>query len=89
MDSVYSTNAAGLGLGTAASADVGVCATNVADVSLADLRYVRTSATANTTSSVETLIVEARKSLKVGTSARAYNPITTLTDAASIAVDFA
>ena len=45
--SVYSTNAAGLGLGTAASADIGVCATNVADVSLADLRYVRTSATSS------------------------------------------
>jgi hypothetical protein len=41
--SVFATNAKGLGLGTAASADIGVCATNVADVSLADLRYVRTS----------------------------------------------
>ncbi len=45
--SVYSTNAVGLGLGTAASADIGVCATNIADVSLADLRYVRTSATSS------------------------------------------
>ena len=85
--SVYSTNAAGLGLGTAASADIGVCATNIADVSLADLRYVRTSVTANTTVRGD-FVVEAG-SLKIGTSARAYNPITTLTDAASITSDFA
>jgi len=85
--SVFATNAKGLGLGTAASADIGVCATNVADVSLADLRYVRTSVTANTTVRGD-FVVEAG-SLKVGTSARAYNPITTLTDAASITSDFA
>ena len=85
--SVYSTNAAGLGLGRAASADIGVCATNIADVSLADLRYVRTSVTANTTVRGD-FVVEAG-SLKVGTSARAYNPITTLTDAASITNNFA
>jgi len=85
--SVWSINAAGLGLGTAASADIGVCATNIADVSLADLRYVRTSVTANTTVRGD-FVVEAG-SLKIGTSARAYNPITTLTDAASITSDFA
>ena len=85
--SVFSTNATGFGLGTAASADIGVCATNIADVSLADLRYVRTSVTANTTVRGD-FVVEAG-SLKVGTSARAYNPITTLTDAASITSDFA
>jgi len=85
--SVWSTNAKGFGLGTAASADIGVCATNIADVSLADLRYVRTSVTANTTVRGD-FVVEAG-SLKVGTSARAYNPITTLTDAASITSDFA
>jgi len=85
--SVYATNAVGLGLGTAASADIGVCATNIADVSLSDLRYVRTSVTANTTVRGD-FVVEAG-SLKVGTSARAYNPITTLTDAASITSDFA
>ena len=84
--SVYSTNAAGLGLGTAASADIGVCATNIADVSLGDLRYVRTSATSS--------IVGANLNIKqgqliVGTSSRAYNPITTLTDATSITSDFA
>jgi hypothetical protein len=83
--SVYSTNAAGLGLGTAASADIGVCATNIADVSLADLRYVRTSATSTIVAS--DLHIK-QGSLIVGTSSRAYNPILTLTDAASIAVDF-
>ena len=84
--SVYSTNAAGLGLGTAASADIGVCATNVPDVSLADLRYVRTSATSTIIAS--DLHIK-QGSLIVGTSSRAYNPILTLTDAASITSDFA
>ena len=84
--SVYSTNAAGLGLGTAASADIGVCTTNVPDVSLADLRYVRTSATSTIIAS--DLHIK-QGSLIVGTSSRAYNPILTLTDAASITSDFA
>ena len=84
--SVWSTNAKGLGLGTAASADIGVCATNIADVSLADLRYVRTSATSTIIAS--DLHIKQGK-LIVGTSSRAYNPITTLTDAASITSDFA
>ena len=84
--SVYSTNASGLGLGTAASADIGVCATNIADVSLADLRYVRTSATSTIIAS--DLHIK-QGSLIVGTSSRAYNPILTLTDAASITSDFA
>ena len=85
--SIWGTNAAGLGFGTAASADIGVCAANIADVSLSDLRYVRTSVTVATTVRGD-FVVEAG-SLKVGTSARAYNPITTLTDAASITSDFA
>ena len=85
--SVFATNTKGLGFGTAASADVGTGTTNVPDVSIADVRYVRSSVTANTTVRGD-FVVEAG-SLKVGTSARAYNPITTLTDAASIAVDFA
>ena len=84
--SVYSTNASGLGLGTAASADIGVCATNVPDVSLEDLRYVRTSATSTIIAS--DLHIK-QGSLIVGTSSRAYNPILTLTDAASITSDFA
>ena len=85
--SVWSTNTAGSGNGTAASRDVGVCATNIADVSLGDLRYVRTSVTVNTTVRGD-FVVEAG-SLKIGTSARAFNPITTLTDAASITSNFA
>jgi len=85
--SVWSTNAVGLGFGTAASADIGVCANNVPEVSAADLRYVRTSVTTDTT--IRGNISYEAGSLKVGTSARAYNPITTLTDAASITNDFA
>ena len=85
--SVFATNTKGLGFGTAASADVGTGTTNVPDVSIADVRYVRTSVTANTTVRGD-FVVEAG-SLKVGTSARAFNPITTLTDAASITVNFA
>ena len=85
--SVFATNTQGLGFGTAASADLGTGADNVAVVSANDLRYPRVSVTANTTLRGD-LNIEAG-SLKVGTSARAYNPITTLTDAASIAVDFA
>jgi hypothetical protein len=85
--SVYPTNAKGLGLGTAASADIGTGGENVAKVSVADLRYVRTSVTTAVT--VRGDISYEAGSLKVGTSARAYNPITTLTDAASIAVNFA
>jgi hypothetical protein len=84
--SVFGTNATGLGFGTAASADIGVCATNIADVSLSDLRYVRTSATSSIVAS--DLHIK-QGSLIIGTSSRAYNPILTLTDAASIAVDFA
>ena len=85
--SVFATNTKGQGFGTAASADVGTGTTDVPDVSIADARYVRSSVTSNATVRGD-FVVEAG-SLKVGTSARAYNPITTLTDAASIAVDFA
>ena len=85
--SVYSTNAKGLGLGTAASADIGVCASNVPEVSAADLRYVRTSVTTDAT--IRGNITYQAGSLKISTSARAYNPITTLTDAASITNNFA
>ena len=81
--SVWSTNTAGSG--TAGSRDVGLCATNIPDVSIADLRYVRTSATSTIIAS--DLHIK-QGSLIVGTSSRAYNPILTLTDAASIAVDF-
>ena len=82
--SVWSTNTAGSG--TAASRDVGACATNLPDVSIADLRYVRTSATSTIIAS-DLHIKQGQ--LIVGTSSRAYNPISTLTDAASITSDFA
>ena len=85
--SVFSTNTKGLGFGTAASADLGTGADNVAVVSANDLRYPRVSVTSTATLRGD-LNIEAG-SLKVGTSARAYNPITTLTDATSIVVDFA
>ena len=85
--SVWSLNSKGLGLGTAADLDVGVCASNVPEVSAADLRYVRTSVTTNAT--IRGDITYQAGSLKIHTSARAYNPITTLTDAASIATNFA
>ena len=82
--SVWSTNTAGSG--TASSRDVGACATNLPDVSIADLRYVRTSATSTIIAS-DLHIKQGQ--LIVGTSSRAYNPISTLTDAASITSDFA
>ena len=82
--SVWSTNVAGSG--TAANRDVDVCATNIPDVSIADLRYVRTSATSTIIAS-DLHIKQGQ--LIVGTSSRAYNPITTLTDATSITSDFA
>ena len=85
--SVWSMNTKGFGLGTAASADIGVCANNVPEVSAADLRYVRTSVTTDAT--VRGNITYQAGSLKISTSARAYNPITTLTDAASITNNFA
>ena len=84
--SVRPVNTKGLNLGTAASADIGVCATNVPDISLADIRYLRTSVTVNTTLLGTKTIRDGQ--FVISTSARAVNPITTLTDAASIAVDF-
>ena len=85
--SVWSTNAKGFGLGTAASADIGVCATNLPKVSAADLRYVRTSVTTDAT--VRGNITYEAGSLQIGTSARAYSPFVTVTDAACVSVNFA
>jgi hypothetical protein len=84
--SIKATNSKGFNLGTAASADIGVCATNVPDTSLADIRYLRTAVTVNTTLLGTKTIRDGQ--FIISTSARAVNPITTLTDAASIAVDF-
>ena len=85
--SVFATNTKGLGFGTAASADIGTAGENVPKVSVADLRYVRTSTTTDTT--IRGNITYEAGSLKIGTSARAYNPIVTVTDAACISVNFA
>ena len=85
--SVFATNTKGLGFGTAASADIGTAGENVPKVSVADLRYVRTSVTTDTT--IRGNITYEAGALKIGTSARAYNPIVTVTDAACISVNFA
>ena len=85
--SVFPTNTKGQGFGTAASADIGTGTTNVPDVSIADVRYVRTSVTTDTT--IRGNITYEAGSLKIGTSARAYSPIVTVTDAACISVNFA
>ena len=98
--SVHSINAKGFNLGTAASADIGVCATNIPDTSLADIRYLRTSVTVNTTLMGTKTFLGAltftsggitlnHGSFVVSTSARIYNPIVTVTDAACISVNFA
>ena len=84
--SVRSVTTKGLNLGTAASADIGVCATNVPNTSLADIRYLRTSVTVDTTLLGTKTVRDGQ--FVISTSARAVNPITTLTDATSIAVDF-
>ena len=91
--SVYSLNATGFNLGTAASADIGVCTTNVPDTSLADIRYLRVSTSANVSLIGTKYIVGASASTPgnfvIGTNARAYNPIVTVTDAACISVNMA
>ena len=65
--SVFATNTKGLGFGTAASADIGTAGENVPKVSVADLRYVRTSVTTDAT--VRGNITYEAGSLKIGTSA--------------------
>jgi len=91
--SVHSLNATGFNFGTAASADIGVCTTNVPDTSLADIRYLRVSTSANVSLIGTKFIVGASAStpgnLIVGANARAYNAIVTVTDAACISVNFA
>ena len=94
--SVHGLNASGLGLGNAANRDVGTGAENVPDVSIADARYARLSATntftaANTFTSVATFNGTAVSIEASATSFRnqVYGPVVSLTDAASIAVDMA
>ena len=88
---VMTLNATGLGFTDIVNRDVGVCTTNVPDTSLADLRYVRASV--SSTIIADKHFVGASAStpggIVVGTNARAYNAITTLTDAASITINFA
>ena len=91
--SVHSINAKGFNLGTAASADIGVCTTNVPDTSLADIRYLRVSTSSNVSLIGSKFIVGASVTTPgnfvIGTNARAYNPIVTVTDAACISVNMA
>ena len=91
--SVLPTNAKGFSLGTAASADIGVCATNVPDTSLADIRYLRVSTSQNASLIGSKFIIGASASTPVnfvvGSNARTYSPILTATDAACISVNMA
>ena len=91
--SVHSINAKGFNLGTAASADIGVCATNVPDTSLADIRYVRVSTSQNASLIGSKFIIGASASTPVnfvvGSNARTYSPIVNVADAACISVNFA
>jgi hypothetical protein len=78
--SVHQTNAVGLGLGTAANLDVGTADANLIPVSTADVRFVRASVSSTIPSA------------KTFTSAVTFEgpgivPVTSLTDAASIAID--
>ena len=98
--SVFSLNAAGIpGLGTVATKDVGVCATNIPDTSLADIRYVRTSVSSSivaektfTASVIFTSAVRMESAVRmdglVSLAGAVKSHITTLTDAASITTDF-
>lgn len=85
--SVFSAiNPNAFGFGTAASANIGTGNTDVPDVSIADVRYSRLAA-ANTFTSTNTF-----NGLSSFTSTTTFtqvdSPIVTLTDAASVAVNF-
>ena len=91
--SIQSVNSKGLSLGTAASADIGVCTTNIPDTSLADIRYLRVSTSQNASLIGSKFIIGASASTPVnfvvGSNARTYSPIVTVTDAACISVNMA
>ena len=72
--SVHQPNAVGLGLGTAANLDFGTADTNLIPVSTADVRFVRASVASSIT---------AAKTF----TAPVIGNVTSLTDAASIAID--
>ena len=81
------------GTGTAASRNIGVCATEIPDTSLADIRYVQTSVSstivAEKTFTASVIFTSAvRMEGLVSLSGAVKSHITTLTDAASVAVDF-
>ena len=85
-------NATGLGFTDIVYKDIGVCTTNVPDTSLADLRYVQAAVSSTITADKHFVGVSASTpgGIIVGTNARAYNPITTLTSvSACITVNFA
>ena len=94
---VMTLNATGLGFTDIVNRDVGVCTTNVPDTSLADIRYAPNydyvRASVSSTIIADKHFIGASAStpggIVVGTNARAYNAITTLTDAASITINFA
>ena len=73
------------GQGTAAARNVGVCATEIPDTSLADIRYVQSSVASSITAKktfVSTVVFDGI----VSVSGPVKSFITTLTDAASVAV---
>ena len=72
--SVHQTNAIGLGLGTAANLDIGTADANLIPVSAADVRFVTTSVASSIT---------AAKTF----TAPVIGNVTSLTDAANIAID--
>ena len=79
--------------GTAASRNVGVCATEIPDTSLADIRYVQTSVSstivAEKTFTASVIFTSAvRMEGLVSLSGAVKSHITTLTDAATVALDF-
>jgi hypothetical protein len=92
--SVYTLDATGLGLGTAALRTVGTCATNLPDTAKGDIRYVKVSAT-------DTIVAEKTFNAGVGfaatvsygdaamvkVSSAVKSFITTLTDAVSVESD--
>ena len=91
--SVYGLNAKGLGLGTAADLNFGTGDANLIPVSLADIRYVPTSTDTTITGKKTFTSVVSVQGAFAATSTATFSgpfisPPTTLTDAASIDVDF-
>jgi hypothetical protein len=79
--SVHSLNATGFGLGTASALNIGTSINELVPVSLADVRYVTTSAAQTVTGA------KVFTSVMAITGAPVFSPKVSLTDAASIALD--